>query len=96
MGRPTRPKSYGVVSDKKSKKGIPNTIIRIFDTKYHRLLDTQVSDGSGRYAFLVGQNKYQLNAQKSGYQAVTTEELDLSDKKKEAIIDKNISLVKNR
>ena len=59
-----KPKNWGIVYDEKSKKPLQNVVARIFDAKYNKLLETQVTDVRGRYAFLVGQNTYYVTFEK--------------------------------
>jgi hypothetical protein len=63
----SRPRSWGVIYDAKTKKPIQNVIARIFDTRYNKLLETQVTGLGGRYAFLVGGNVYYVTYEKPGY-----------------------------
>lgn len=89
-----KPKSFGIVQDKKTGGPLSRSIVRVFETKYNKLLDTQVADGKGRYAFLVGQNTYKVNTQKQGYKPATTSPIDLTKKEKEAIIDVDLKMEK--
>jgi hypothetical protein len=57
---PAKPKSWGIVYDQKNKEPLGASVIRIFDIKFNKLLETQVTDRKGRYAFLVGKNQYQM------------------------------------
>ena len=89
---PRRPKSWGTVYDKKTRASLARAIVRIFDLRFNKLLETQVTDFKGRYSFLVGQNQYQLIAQKNGYEARTIKPVDL--RKEEKIVNLNIALNK--
>ena len=91
-----KPKSFWNVQDKGSGNPISRSIVRVFDTKYNKLLDTQVADGRGRYAFLVGQNTYEVNSQKQGYKSATSKPIDLTKKEKEAIIDVDLKMEKGK
>ncbi len=65
------PKNWGVVFDAKTNKPIKHAIVRIFDKEFHRLLETQITDNNGRYAFLVGKNTYYITAEKDGFHPIT-------------------------
>ncbi len=66
IAHPHRPKTWGIVTDAATGKPVDKTIVRIFDTQYNKLLETQVTDDKGRYAFLVGKNSYIVTAEKQG------------------------------
>ncbi len=86
-----KPKSYGTIFDGSTKKAIPGTVVRIFDTKYNKLLAAEVANSAGHYNFLVGSNSYYLTASKTHYQPYKSEDLDYSDKS-EVVIDKDVKL----
>ena len=90
---PPKPKSWGIIYDEKTKQPIGQGIVRIFETRFNKLLETQVTDSKGRYAFLVGKNQYQLLTEKQGYQRKEIKPVDLL--KKEAIVNLDIGLKKN-
>lgn len=87
---PKQPKSWGIVYDSETREPIKHAVIRIFDKKFNRLLETQVTDAQGRYSFLVGKNVYQVVAEKAGYSEAVVDELDLT--KKEDIVNLDLSL----
>jgi hypothetical protein len=89
---PPKPKSWGIVYDDKTKASLTHAIVRIFETRFNKLLETQVTDGKGRYAFLVGKNEYQLLAEKQGYQPKEIKQIDLI--KKEEIVNLDVGLSK--
>ncbi len=88
---PPKPKSWGIVYDQKTKEPLTHAIVRIFDTKFNKLLETQVTDGKGRYAFLVGKNQYQLLTEKQGYQSKEIKPVDLIQKDKIVNLDVGLS-----
>jgi len=89
---PPKPRSWGIVYDEKTKEPLTYAIVRIFETRFNKLLETQVTDAKGRYAFLVGKNQYQLLTEKQGYQKKEIKPVDLI--KKEAIVNLDIGLEK--
>jgi hypothetical protein len=89
---PPKPRSWGIVYDEKTKAPLTYAIVRIFDIRFNKLLETQVTDPRGRYAFLVGKNQYQLLTEKQGYQKKEIKPVDLQ--KKETIVNLDIGLAK--
>ncbi len=72
MALPPKLKNWGTVSDALTKKPLVNAVVRIFDTQYNKLLESQITDGSGRYGFLVGKNNYYVTVEKSEFEKFTT------------------------
>lgn len=62
-----KPGRFGIVKDVETKKSLAQSIVRVFDHQYNKLLETQITDRNGRYGFLVGNNKYYLTSDKVGY-----------------------------
>lgn len=52
MGKRVKP--WGKVYDIKNLKALPQTVVRVFDTTYGRLLQVFVTKADGRYGFLIG------------------------------------------
>ncbi len=71
------PDSFGVVYDDK-KEALRRVVIRVFDSAYNKLVDTQLTDAKGRYALLVGPSKYYVTYEKPGYEKKQTKEMDFS------------------
>ncbi len=61
---------YGTVRDAESRMPIDKVMVRIFEQKFGKLLETQVTSGKGRYAFVVKKGQYRLLIQKQGYKSV--------------------------
>jgi len=83
LARGRRPKSWGIVYDNRTKKPLRNAVVRVFESRYNKLLDTKVTDIRGRYAFLVGNNVYYVTYERPGYQKKQIGPLDLVEVKKE-------------
>ncbi len=90
---PAKPKRWGIVYDAENKAPLHQAIVRIFDTRFNKLLETQVTDRNGRYAFLVGKNEYQLLTEKEGYKPKEVKPVDLV--KNEEIVNLDLGLSKN-
>jgi hypothetical protein len=88
---PTPAKSWGIAFDAKTRKPVDRVIVRIFDKKFNKLLETQVTDSNGKYGFFVRRNVYYVTAEKLGYKKYTSSDIDLS-KQDEALVDQNIPL----
>ncbi|MCI0479953.1 fibronectin type III domain-containing protein, partial [Candidatus Uhrbacteria bacterium] len=93
LAAPVRARDWGVILDDDTKRPIGRVIVRIFDKKFNKLLETQVTDGDGKYGFFVRRNVYYVTAEREGYERFTSPDIDLSDKD-EAIVDQSISLKK--
>ena len=61
---------YGTVRDADTKSRLDKVMVRIFDQKNGKLLETQVTSQKGRYAFVVKKGQYRLLVQKQGYRSV--------------------------
>lgn len=92
LARGISPKTWGIVSDFLHRKPLAASIVRIFEPTYNRLLETQVTDPSGRYAFLVGRNRYYLTVAKQGYTSAKSGIFDLTTGPDRAVVAENILL----
>jgi len=93
LGHGKKPKNWGIIYDQTSKKPLKNAVVRIFDNKFNKLLDTQMTDSKGRYAFLVGENKYTITSELDGYDKNSITPLDLKQKK-DKIVNLDLGLNK--
>lgn len=84
----SKPKDWGIVYDGSSKRGLGQTVVRIFDKRFHKLLETQITDKEGKYAFFAGPNVYMLMADKAGYEAYHSPDLDLTQAKNPVVSEK--------
>ncbi len=87
-----KPPTYGVIKDAKTGKPIHNAVVRIMDTRFNRVLETQISDSKGRYAFLVGHGDFYVTAVKEGYQLLRSEPIASPLSKEPTVIDKTLNL----
>jgi prepilin-type N-terminal cleavage/methylation domain-containing protein len=72
------PKGWGTVYHQATEKPVAQAVVRIFEAKYNKLLEAQVTDFLGRYHFRVGPNRYYLTASKEGFRKTETEPVDLT------------------
>ncbi|MFA5799182.1 MAG: fibronectin type III domain-containing protein [Patescibacteria group bacterium] len=91
LGAPVKPRKWGTVIDAKTHKPVANAIVRIFDKKFNKLLEMQVTGARGAYGFFVRRNIYFLTVDKLGYVKHISNDIDLQGKD-EALIDQNIYL----
>lgn len=90
-----KPKSWGRVYEKGSRKPLSKTVTRVFSPEYNRMLEFYVTDNRGRYGFLAGGNKYYVTADKDGYSSIKTDIIDLSSKKaSDFVIAQDLALSK--
>jgi len=86
------PRPWGYVYEKKTNKRLPRTVLRLFDTKFGKLLLTQVTISEGRYGFSVGNDRYILTCEKEGY--ILPEEKVEVQGRKDGIVRKEIGMEK--
>ena len=67
LGIRTRRTPWGVVYDAITKEPIALTIVRLADAASNRVVETQVTDRSGRFGFLLKPGTYHIEATKAGY-----------------------------
>lgn len=89
-----KPKTWGKIFDRKTREPLKQAVVRIFETQYNKLLETQVADSRGRYVFLVGKSSYYVTFEKAGYETRKTEVIDFSKALKENYIAMDIGLNK--
>lgn len=72
--------SLGFVKDSEDKRPISRAMVRVFDCKFNKLLDSCLTDNNGNFAFLASSGEYYLTADKKGYFEKRTERIDLREK----------------
>lgn len=93
LALPPKPKGWGIVFDQETQKRLGRTVVRIFNKKYNKLLETQMTDENGRYGFVVGKDVYYLIADRPEYERYVSPVLDLINAE-DNLIDHKISLKK--
>ncbi len=96
LARPKKPTGWGIVYDEHTRRPLANAIVRIFEPKFNKLLETKVTDGQGRYAFLVGPAEYYATYQKPLYKMVEVRPIDRTDTKEPTFISLNVGLERGR
>ncbi|OGL67065.1 hypothetical protein A2856_01125 [Candidatus Uhrbacteria bacterium RIFCSPHIGHO2_01_FULL_63_20] len=81
LAKPRKPDNWGIVYDKATVKPLGRVVVRVFEPRYNKLLETAVTDGSGRYNFVLGPNEYYVVFDRAGYQPVEVRPVDYSRQK---------------
>ncbi|MDG1950852.1 MAG: hypothetical protein P8J32_08635 [bacterium] len=79
LARPRKPVSWGIVYDQQTGRPLSKVVARIFEPKYNKLLETQVTDSKGRYAFMLGPNQYYAVFKKEGFKQKEITPIDFTD-----------------
>lgn len=95
LAKPARPKNWGIVYDNQTKRPLANVVARIFDPQYDKLLDMQVSDSKGQYAFLLGSGRYYAVFEKPGYSPAEVRPIEVDLKKGSGGFSADITLSKH-
>ncbi len=94
LAKPMKPKRWGIVYDSTTNRPLSQVVARIFEPKYNKLLDMQVSDSKGQYAFLLGTGDYYAVFQKPGYFEVEVRPINVDAKKGAGGFSADIKLAK--
>jgi hypothetical protein len=94
LALPQKSKNWGIVYDEGSHEPLARAIVRIFDKKYNKLLETQITDAKGKYGFIVGKNVYYVVGQHPGYATFKSPDIDLTVKGVEGEVQQPIALQK--
>lgn len=85
LARPPKIKNWGIVYDDMHKTPISRVVARLFNSQFNKLVDTQVTDGSGKYYFMAGDAKYYVTYEHKEYHPQKTDIINLEGKEPEAI-----------
>lgn len=61
---------FGTIRDAVTGKPLDQAIVRIFDTKFNKLLETQITSPKGRYAIIVNRGSFRIWVKRQGYKNV--------------------------
>ena len=67
--KPAQP-PYGTIMDSETKRPLTQAHVRIFESRFNKLLETQATSPKGRYAFIVHPGAYRILISKKGYKTV--------------------------
>jgi hypothetical protein len=90
--KPKKLDGWGMVYHASTRKPIGRVVARLFSKQYNKLVATELTDASGRYAFLAGPNEYYVLFEKPGFKEYQ-EEIHISE---DDIVSKNIPLEPNK
>ncbi len=85
LARPPKIRNWGIVYDDMQKTPISRVVARLFNSQFNKLVDTQVTDGSGKYYFMAGDAKYYVTYEHKEYHPQKTDIINLEGKEPEAI-----------
>ncbi len=78
LSLPHAPTSWGVIRDEQTRRPLERSVVRIFDKKFNKLLETQITSKTGSYGFFAGKNVYYVTAEREGYARYQSSDLDLT------------------
>lgn len=85
LAKPPVAKGWGIVYDEQTKKPLSKVVARLFDSKFNKLVATEITGPDGKYYFMAGDNQYYISYDRDGYNSVKTEVIDLKGKEAETI-----------
>ena len=91
LALPAKPRKWGTIYDTATRKPITQAVVRIFDKKFNKLLESSVTGSNGQFGFIVGRNTYYVTVEKSGYQRYVSKDIDLAAGK-ELVVELNVPL----
>ena len=94
LAMPLKIKNWGIISDSANQAPVSRVIARLFNSQFNKLVDTQISDASGKYYFMAGDAKYYVTYEHKAYHPQKTDIIDLEGKDAE-VITFDIKLKKN-
>ncbi|MEK9157270.1 MAG: carboxypeptidase-like regulatory domain-containing protein, partial [Patescibacteria group bacterium] len=90
-----RNQTWGIVYDEATRRPVGNVVIRLFEPKYNKLVDSLISDANGRYVFALGPNEYYVTFAKDGYLEATVKPVDFTSRKDISLFGINLPLRRN-
>ncbi len=94
LAMPAKARNWGIVYDDASKSPVSRVVARLFNSQFNKLVDTQITDSSGKYYFLAGDAKYYVTYEHKEYHPQKTDIIDLEGKDAETI-NLDVKLKKN-
>lgn len=92
--RPVQRPSFSFVYGPNGKP-VQGAVVRLFEPKFNKLIESAITDGKGRFAFLVGPNTYYLRIEDKRLGTKTTDPIDYSAETGARFITVNVTLGKN-
>jgi len=91
--RPKQKRGWGMVWAGE-KKPVKDAVVRLFEPKFNKLIETTLSDKKGRYAFFVGPNEYYVTFEKPGFAKKEVRPIDYTANTEPAPISVDVRLQK--
>ena len=91
---PKTPKGWGLVDEAAAKSPLGNVVVRLFEPRYNKLVESTLTDSRGRYSFLLGPNEYYVSYSKEGFAEKIVRPIDYRDKKEPTPLTVNVALDK--
>jgi hypothetical protein len=85
LALPPKIKNWGIVYDQSTKAPISRVVARLFNAQFNKLVDTQITDGSGKYYFMAGDARFYVTYEHKEYHPQKTDIINLEGKESEAI-----------
>ncbi len=92
LATPKKPKGWGIVDATVGKAPLGNVVVRLFEPRYNKLVESTLTDNRGRYSFLLGPNEYYVSFSKTGFAEKIVRPIDYRDKKEPAPLTVNVAL----
>ena len=85
LSKPPVSRGWGIVYDENTKKPLSRVVARLFDSRFNKLVASEVTDNDGKYYFMAGDNEYYIAYERAGYEPLKTEIIDLKGKPGETV-----------
>ncbi len=85
LAKPPVAKGWGIVYDEQTQKPLSKVVARLFDSKFNKLVATEITGPDGKYYFMAGDNQYYISYDRDGYHSIKTDIIDLKGKEAETI-----------
>lgn len=90
--RPDMKKGFAIVRDGMRRSPVQHAFVRLFDTRYNKLVETTVTDERGRYAFLAGPSVYDLAVEHPAYERADVKGVEVVPAKRLRPVAVNVEL----
>jgi hypothetical protein len=89
---PRKARGWGIVTSAHDRKPLGNVVVRLFEPRYNKLVESTLTDSRGRYSFLLGANEYFASFDRDAFLQKIVRPIDYRDKKEPAPLTVNVSL----
>ena len=72
-------KPWGTVYNNHTNAPVPGALVRLYDSQYQKLKETQVTDKQGRFGFLVTPGSYYIKVKRNGFLEAKTETINITN-----------------